>query len=80
MTGDAELPLRVVDTPAGPVIRGLCGLEAAILDPRRRQDPTRVMAPDVSPAALMRMVLHARRCQACLNRAAELRRAAELAS
>jgi hypothetical protein len=63
MTGRRELPLRIFDDPAGPVIRCLCGAEAALMDPPRAQPAVRHSVPDASPAALLRMVLHAKQCQ-----------------
>lgn len=63
MTGREEMPLRIDDSPAGPVIRCLCGAEAAVMDPPRAQRPTRHSVPDASPAALLRMVLHAKNCE-----------------
>lgn len=80
MSGAAPviLPLRVIDQPGGPVIRCLCGAEAAVA---RLMVPNRTMLglrgsgprmnqlrPDLSPHAVLSMVLHAKRC----NRAAEV--------
>jgi hypothetical protein len=76
MSGDVfpgELPLRIVDQPGGAVIRCLCGAEAATL--RRAVTPTRAMrsavqlnqlSPDVTPAAVLMMILHARKCPGAL--------------
>lgn len=69
MTG--ELPLRVVDTPGGPYIRCLCGAEATVMRPELnyqrgglvRTNRAQVKAgSDLSPAALIRMVAHAKAC------------------
>jgi len=69
MTG--ELPLRIVEQPGGPVIRCLCGAEASVL--RRSManglwvvvldGPARIrLGPDVSPAAVLSMIVHAQVC------------------
>ena len=73
MSGGAELPLRVDDVPGGAVIRCLCGAEAAVMAPGMA-DQWRGTA-DPSAAGLLRMVLHARRCQRGRNDMAELARA-----
>lgn len=53
-----ELPLRIiVDDGGTPVIRCLCGAEAAAVI-----QPGRSLRPDLSPAIITRMILHARRC------------------
>lgn len=74
----AILPLRIIDQAGGPVIRCLCGAEAAVA---RLMPPNRAMLglrgsgprvdrlrPDLSPHAVLSMVLHAKRC----DRAAEV--------
>lgn len=75
MKTSAELPLRIIDQPGGAVIRCLCGAEAATL--RRGITPTRAMrravqlnqlSPDVTPAAVLIMILHARACPGALYR------------
>jgi hypothetical protein len=63
MTERRELPLRIDEDPDGPVIRCLCGAEAAVMDPPRAVPAIRHSVPDASPAALLRMVLHAKACQ-----------------
>lgn len=71
MTAQAEreLPVRVVDTPAGVVLRTLCGGEASSWAP---EAPGTVQAvTDLSPAGLMRVILHARRCKRCAGIALE---------
>jgi hypothetical protein len=75
MTGCDELPLRIDDTPGGPVIRCLCGVEAAVMDPPRAQPAIRHVVPDASPAALLLMVMHAKKCTRGQNLATEKRRA-----
>lgn len=68
-----ELPIRVIDEPGRPLrLAGLCGAEVAVT-----ADGSRISA-DASPAALMRMVLHARSCQRCKNEAADAARAVRL--
>lgn len=66
-----ELPLRVVDEPGGPYIRCLCGAEATVMRPELdhqrggvvRTNRARLHAgSDLSPAALIRMVAHAKQC------------------
>jgi len=71
-----ELPLRVFDTPGGLVIRCLCGAEASVV----RRAVTQLTglrasveyhpraSPDVSPAAVLRMVAHAKACSRIANR------------
>jgi hypothetical protein len=66
------LPLRIIDQPGGPVIRCLCGAEAAVIRAGlsnstmtglRGSGPALSHAgPDLTPAAVMRMVLHAKGC------------------
>lgn len=70
MTG--ELPLRVVDAPGGPVLRCLCGAESAVIRSGlanstmtrlRSSGPAMPHASaDLTPAAVMRMILHAKNC------------------
>lgn len=67
-----ELPLRIVDQPGGATLRCLCGLEAARLvrstvnrsmvglRSSGRERPR--LSPDLSPAAILAMVLHAEQC------------------
>lgn len=72
------LPLRIIDQPGGPVIRCLCGAEGAVLRAGlanrsmtglRGSGPALSRAsPDLTPAAVLRMILHARNCA----RAAEI--------
>ena len=53
-----ELPLRIItDDDGTPAIRCLCGAEAAAVI-----QPGRSLRPDLSPAMITRMILHARRC------------------
>ena len=79
-----ELPLRIIDQPGGPVIRCLCGVESAVVRAGppagaapviRAAHGARVMAravgPGTTPADVLRMVLHARRCVAGRNRQRE---------
>ena len=65
MTDRKELPLRIDDSPNGPVIRALCGAESAAIGSPRVRATAGHTAPDASPAALLRMVMHARSCRAC---------------
>lgn len=70
-----ELPLRVIDTHQGFVIRCLCDAESAVVQPvteramgivraNRGTGPTnRGIAADCSPAAVIRMAMHAKTCQ-----------------
>ena len=68
-----ELPLRVVDQPKGAVLRCLCGLEAARLVKStvnrsmlglRGSGPAQMsVGPDLSPAAVLAMILHAQQCE-----------------
>lgn len=81
MTG--ELPLRIVDAPGGPVIRCLCGAESAVVRPSSEQSAAiiranrgsrimnRGLSPDVSPAAVIRMIAHAKTCRRGQNAGAE---------
>ena len=71
MTDRRELPLRIDLVDGQPVIRALCGAEAALIDPSRRLPGIRHSQPDASPAALVRMVLHVKGCQACQYQALE---------
>ena len=67
-----ELPLRIVDQPGGAVLRCLCGLEASRLvrstvnnsmTGLRSSGAARPrLSPDLSPAALLAMVVHAQAC------------------
>ena len=64
------LPLQFIDQPGGTVIRCLCGAELALAQRglanellRLRQSAYRThMGPDLSPAGVLRMTLHARNC------------------
>lgn len=70
-----ELPLRIIDQPGGPVIRCLCGAEAAIVYPaasgtaaiitanRGTGVRNRGLSPDLTPAAVLRMVAHVKACR-----------------
>lgn len=73
-----ELPLRIIDQPGGAVIRCLCGAELSTL----RRGTTEIpgmrssvrllhLSPDITPAGLMIMVVHAKQCVIgkALNRA-----------
>lgn len=54
---EGELPIRIFEEPGGSlVIRCLCGAEAA-------RAAGRLLAEDISPAALIRMILHAKKCK-----------------
>ncbi len=78
-----DLPLRIAETPGGYVIRCLCGAESATVkasaEPagaivraaRGSAVANRGISPDVSPAAVLRMALHAKRCLPARNRALE---------
>lgn len=75
------LPLRVVDQPGGAVIRCLCGAEAATLRKAvtqmaglRAAAPLPGLSPDITPAAVLNMIIHARSCAAARWLAAELER------
>jgi hypothetical protein len=79
-----ELPLRVVDQPGGAVLRCLCGLEAGRLI-KSTGNYTMVglrgsglararIGPDLSPAAVLAMVLHAQLCPTGRARQEELDR------
>ena len=67
-----ELPLRIVSQPGGAVLRCLCGLEACRLvrstvnnsmTGLRSSGAARPrLSPDLSPAALLAMVVHAQAC------------------
>jgi hypothetical protein len=69
----AELPLRIIDQPGGPVVRCLCGRELAQIRRStgnnsmvglRSSGPARpLLGSDVSPAALLVMIAHARQCK-----------------
>jgi len=79
-----ELPLRIVDQPKGAVIRGLCGVEAAslrravtVLPGLRRAVPLPGLSPDVTPAAVLMMIAHAKRCERCQQIQAEQNQAIE---
>jgi hypothetical protein len=71
-----ELPLRVVESDGGFVIRCLCGAEAALVRPavtqmaglRASVKTHPRITPDLSPAAVLRMVAHARTCSRIANR------------
>lgn len=52
---EVELPLRVIQVDGNPVLRCLCGAELAAVRGHNLQ-------LEFSPAGLLRMVLHARRC------------------
>ena len=56
LTAERELPLRIIDHDGTPSIRCLCGTEAAVATGRGR------VSADCSPAALIRMILHAKNC------------------
>ena len=67
---DHVLPLRIVDQPGGAVIRCLCGRELASL----RKGVTELsrmrgavslphLSPDISPAGLLVMIVHAKGCR-----------------
>ncbi len=78
-----ELPVRFYDTPAGIVARCLCGAEGArvTLAPERASAIVRAahgtgvrnrgVSADVSPAGLLRLAVHARRCVRGQNAARE---------
>jgi hypothetical protein len=79
----AELPLRIIDQPGGLVIRCLCGAEAAVVKPappvaaivragHSMRRTNRTLSPDGTPAAVLRMALHAQQCLPGHNKAAEL--------
>lgn len=60
------LPLSIAETDTGKiVVVAACGAEAA--DVGRRIGSRRELSAVASPAAVTRMVLHAKRCQACKN-------------
>jgi hypothetical protein len=65
VTDRVELPIRIDDSAQGPIIRALCGAEAALMDPRRRQNALWNATPEASPTALLRMVRHAKTCARC---------------
>lgn len=87
MTG--ELPLRVIEKPEGIVLVCLCGVEAGTIRDGTGNHTmvglrgSGVARPhlgiDLTPAGLMRIVLHARTCLRGQNLAAELGRPAEAA-
>lgn len=52
---EAELPLRIVERDGNPIIKCLCGAEVAAVRSHR-------LEMTFSPAALFRMILHARKC------------------
>ena len=54
---EVELPLRIVEVGGNPILRCLCGAELAAVRGHNLQ-------VEFSPAGLLRMVLHARRCAA----------------
>lgn len=69
-----ELPLRLIQTPAGVTVRCLCGLEAARVFPRGSLRPAlhvvghpgtcdARLAPEMTPAAILAMIIHAQTCQ-----------------
>jgi hypothetical protein len=80
-----ELPLRIVDQAGGPVIRCLCGAELAVMKRGltneliglRRSDYQPRLSPDLTPAGVMRMVLHAKTCVRGQNKLLELSRPSE---
>jgi hypothetical protein len=73
MPAGEELPVRIIDQPGGAILRCLCGLEAARLVKStanysmiglRSSGPARhAVGADLSPAAVLAMVLHARGCE-----------------
>lgn len=77
-----ELPLRIVELPAGYCVRCLCGAESAIIKPASAHGEiiraargfgitNRDTSGDLSPAAILRMVVHARSCLRAQNASAE---------
>lgn len=67
-----ELPLRIVNDPAaGVMVRCLCGATLASVRRHvahqmtglRAAPPATLLAADVTPAGLARMVLHAQTCE-----------------
>jgi hypothetical protein len=80
----AELPLRIIDQPGGIIIRCLCGAEAAVVKPattgaaaivraaHSQRVANRGLSPDLTPAAVLRMALHAQQCLPGRNKATEL--------
>lgn len=83
---NGELPLRVIEKPEGIVLVCLCGAESAMIRSGagnhtmvglRSSGVARPhLAADLTPAGLMRIVLHARTCLRGENLAAELGRPA----
>ncbi len=79
MTG--ELPLRIIDTGRGIIVRCLCGAESATL--RRATVNTSMpglrssgaamthASPDLTPAGILRMAVHAKNCLRGRNNAQE---------
>jgi hypothetical protein len=61
----ARLPLRIDDSPAGPVILALCGAESAVHDPHTLDAPKREAVRDGSLAAVLRVVLRVKGCWQC---------------
>ena len=69
-----ELPLRILYQPGGPVIVCLCGREASVVRRgtvnesmtglRSSGSARTLLGPDVSPAAVLMMIAHARACWA----------------
>lgn len=78
-----ELPLRIIDQAGGLTVRCLCGAEAAVVQGsaelsgpfvragRARPAANRGISGDVSPAAVLRMAAHAKRCVPGQNGARE---------
>jgi hypothetical protein len=76
-----ELPLRVVEDDGMIILTSLCGAESGVIR-MGLANSTMVglrssgaamprVSPDLTPAAILRMVLHARGCLRCQNLAAE---------
>ena len=84
MTGHA-LPLVFIDQPGGIVIACLCGAEATTVRNGLANDTMtglrssgqsmQRLAADVSPAGVLRVVLHARKCVPGRNAGLQLNRA-----
>jgi hypothetical protein len=78
-----ELPTRVFEADGAIILRSLCGAESGVIRKglanssmvglRSSGAAMPRVSPDLTPAAILRMVLHARECLRCLNLAAEMR-------
>jgi hypothetical protein len=81
---DRELPLRIVETATGPAIKCLCDAESAILrlgvanstmtGLRSSGRAMPAARADLTPAGVLRMILHAQRCVAGQNAALDRER------